>query len=51
MNISYRNFESKDTPTLERMALEFYEEDPTMAKMSVEKVKMTVDSLTNHPDR
>ncbi len=51
MSVSYREFEPKDTPILEKMALEFYEEDPTMAKMSVEKVKMTTDSLTSHPDR
>ncbi len=51
MSISYRKFEPRDSTVLEQMAIDFYEEDTTMEKMSVEKVKMTIDSLTNNPDR
>lgn len=51
MKISYRKFDPRDSAVLEQMALDFYEEDQGMEKMSIEKVKMTIDSLTNHTDR
>jgi len=51
MNISYRPFEFKDSSILQKMTLDFYDEDRFMNEMSAEKIKNTIDYLTTHPDR
>jgi len=51
MNIKYRQFEKNDFTILTQFMIGLCEEDPGTKHITADKIRCTVDSLMNHPDR